>query len=845
MSTKNENVPTKAMWKALFSKLTKISTSLGNTRIRVFPIKEEENEIGYTTKERNIYLTTNHELFNGLSMGEIIKFIKGVWTHEMMHQLLTDFSSTRILRQDDIVVNDVYHTIFNIVEDSRIENLAPNYIGGLYTEDKFDNRGKLVEMSDLTFSKRVIYRNFSGIDAPASNGLLPSPYCQFINALISYGDCGIIKGRFISKEAQKIFIDVLPIFDETIEETNFRIVVKNSIKIAEMSRPLWEEDRKAVEEMNKLLKELRKNKHDSGNRSLSTGESSSSSGNSSKSLASKRREVTRKKISAAEVNEMLENGEISEETDDEDFDTEEILEIEDPENLSSDANDYLVKHSKTGSKSVEGEYFKSQEESTKETNDSEDTGSSDFDESEDEGLDDELENDESSSNETNSEDLNEKATDEFDKTSDSSETESANSEPEREDDEASDIKLDKGRGEEKADDNDDEKSTYSNSNAKLGDIAENGKMPDDDYYNNASDNDSLSDEDKEFLDDTDDYIVPASELNSILSEIDRYVKADEREKKRLEDSSMPENIQITSRYFKNASVINRNVKVVDTEADSLSTSYTNGNISISSSYDEYNEIKKNIRRSLNGAITQFKRLFKNKPDERVHKSHGRINIERMHSGTITSRVFDKIKTGRNPNDMAIFLLLDESGSMSCSNRYIYSRLAAIGFAEMCEALSIPIYIMGFTADECEDGGYYGRNTYDAVHLHYIKWKNNKKTRLNLLAIKSRANNFDGYSIRYATKILSKRPETNKILITISDGCPACSKYNSENGLADAKLAIKEANRSCIALGVAIGDGIDNAKIKEIYGENYLEVKDVSSLFQQLSGKLRKMIKENF
>ena len=92
-------------------------------------------------------------------------------------------------------------------------------------------------------------------------------------------------------------------------------------------------------------------------------------------------------------------------------------------------------------------------------------------------------------------------------------------------------------------------------------------------------------------------------------------------------------------------------------------------------------------------------------------------------------------------------------------------------------------------------------------------------------------------------MLSKRPENTKILIVISDGAPACYRYGGADGIEDTKLAIKEANRHCTALGVAIGGGLDNARLKEIYGTNFLDVPDVSTLFQQLATKLRKMIKE--
>lgn len=178
-------------------------------------------------------------------------------------------------------------------------------------------------------------------------------------------------------------------------------------------------------------------------------------------------------------------------------------------------------------------------------------------------------------------------------------------------------------------------------------------------------------------------------------------------------------------------------------------------------------------------------ILKDMEYERWEPGHrsGRLDIRRIKKiFTGNDRVFQKKLSQQADNqDMAIAILVDESGSMDGSatsyNPYRNSisededpykdhksRHAAKAVAVLAKALEItgkPYAIYGFNLDF-------------SVHK---KW-NKKLDLMELLKIdhntrrEAADGNNDGYAIWKVVKELKKRPEKNKILIVFSDGHPA-------------------------------------------------------------------------
>jgi len=176
------------------------------------------------------------------------------------------------------------------------------------------------------------------------------------------------------------------------------------------------------------------------------------------------------------------------------------------------------------------------------------------------------------------------------------------------------------------------------------------------------------------------------------------------------------------------------------------------------------------------------------------------------------------------------LLVDQSGSMEGS-KIRCARNTAIGLSEVFGKLNITTSVIGFT--NC------GKTV---QQYHYLHWKNTLNDRIRLLHISAERDNFDGYSIRYATKLLEKRSEQHKILIVISDGLPACSYYrNFSHGVTDTSQAIREAEKVADVIGVAVHTD-DTDVLHAMYRSSFLQVDDENELFQNLSRKIKEKIK---
>ncbi|NLT13309.1 MAG: VWA domain-containing protein, partial [Clostridiales bacterium] len=248
--------------------------------------------------------------------------------------------------------------------------------------------------------------------------------------------------------------------------------------------------------------------------------------------------------------------------------------------------------------------------------------------------------------------------------------------------------------------------------------------------------------------------------------------------------------------------------------------------------DAYTAVVTPMLGGINKVARQLERIFKNSPDEKVHRTSGKIDIDRLCSGTMTARVFTKRRIA-DKNDMHICIAIDCSGSMRGDSIH-QARKAAIALAEVFDKLSIPVSMFGFTADDINNG--------DPHHIHFITGKNTKRDRLRLLDIKAMSNNFDGYSIRYGAALLKKKSAAHKMLIVISDGAPACSAYVGGNGVMDTKLAIKEASKEAVVFGILVGSASPEVH-KMMYGYNFLHIRMPEDLFNGLARCISRQVKE--
>ena len=203
-------------------------------RCECFP--ETPPELGHTDENAHIYVAKDHEYYKGLSIAEQKMFRLGIFTHEMLHQIFSNFS---LLQRMAKKLGEKEYRVFaecnNLVEDASIEFMASNVI-----------KGKLLKA--LQFSIQTIYLNTPQLQE------IPSPYQQFICALVQFGDMGILKGDFTFPESKECFNQAAKLFDKAVESQS-TIVRKNyAIKIMEIARPLWEKE--DLEDKSKSISDL-------------------------------------------------------------------------------------------------------------------------------------------------------------------------------------------------------------------------------------------------------------------------------------------------------------------------------------------------------------------------------------------------------------------------------------------------------------------------------------------------------------------------------------------------------------------------------------------------------------
>lgn len=199
------------------------------------------------------------------------------------------------------------------------------------------------------------------------------------------------------------------------------------------------------------------------------------------------------------------------------------------------------------------------------------------------------------------------------------------------------------------------------------------------------------------------------------------------------------------------------------------------------------------------------------------------------------KVFYKNNLPNEIPELAVGLLLDESGSMSSCDRCTYARAAAIILYDFCQSLDIPVMVYGHST-----GYYEGKNSVELYsYAEFEGFDHDDKYRL--MDISARRSNRDGAALRYVAENLSRRPEQVKLLILVSDGQPADSGYYGTAAEEDLRGIKQEYQRKGI-LFVAAAIGNDKQNIERIYGDSFLDISDLNQLPTKLTNVVKRHIR---
>ena len=207
----------------------------------------------------------------------------------------------------------------------------------------------------------------------------------------------------------------------------------------------------------------------------------------------------------------------------------------------------------------------------------------------------------------------------------------------------------------------------------------------------------------------------------------------------------------------------------------------------------------------------------------------RIDTKRLYRSD--QKIFTKNVPAKKGFDMAVAVLLDESGSMGSKDRYKYAQAAAIILQDFCYRLHIPMMVYGHSTSG------------DLVDLYsYVEYDVFADLdRYRLADIQARRSNRDGAALRYVSRRLLERPERNKILILVSDGNPAHTNYWGEAAEEDLR-AFRSEFVSCGGLLIAAAIGDDKDAIHRIYGQSFMDITDLSSFPLRLTQYLKRHIR---
>lgn len=207
----------------------------------------------------------------------------------------------------------------------------------------------------------------------------------------------------------------------------------------------------------------------------------------------------------------------------------------------------------------------------------------------------------------------------------------------------------------------------------------------------------------------------------------------------------------------------------------------------------------------------------------------RIDTKRLYRPD--QKIFTKNVPAKKGFDMAVAVLLDESGSMGSKDRYKYAQAAAIILQDFCYRLHIPMMVYGHSTSG------------DLVDLYsYVEYDVFADLdRYRLADIQARRSNRDGAALRYVSRRLLERPERNKILILVSDGNPAHTNYWGEAAEDDLR-AFRSEFVSCGGLLIAAAIGDDKDAIHRIYGQSFMDITDLSSFPLRLTQYLKRHIR---
>jgi hypothetical protein len=250
-----------------------------------------------------------------------------------------------------------------------------------------------------------------------------------------------------------------------------------------------------------------------------------------------------------------------------------------------------------------------------------------------------------------------------------------------------------------------------------------------------------------------------------------------------------------------------------------------------------------------GAIARIREALQFQNNKRTGEVHG-LQSGDLDEGSLHKLRYDSEhiwsqRTITRMPDVAVGILVDQSGSMSSTGKIDQAREMCILLAEAVKRIpGVHLHIYGHTAN-MHGGAADGDLT---LFEHYASSTSAENADLGSLGnIVAHCNNYDGYAIKETAKLLNKDPAKRKYLFVISDGLPHGTGYSGS----DAKKHVASVcsfvrtrlKIPTYVFAVGAGHGM-KAEFVEQYGKNnVMFLTQVSQCLPQITRFLRSALQK--
>jgi cobaltochelatase CobT len=197
-------------------------------------------------------------------------------------------------------------------------------------------------------------------------------------------------------------------------------------------------------------------------------------------------------------------------------------------------------------------------------------------------------------------------------------------------------------------------------------------------------------------------------------------------------------------------------------------------------------------------------------------------LSRLYSTPLgnSPKIYKKREKPKVMTDIAITILIDDSGSMNSREKLEKANASAIGLSEVLQAVKIPHEILSFTTTGAK-----------VVHAIIKDAAESFVSRDKLMDRMSQedyrlSDNGDGQAVLWAAQRLSSAKERQKLLLVISDGAPAFSYSYRRDERRYLKDVVEYLENSKVM--DIMGIGILDSSVKYFYS-NYKVLKNMSDL----------------